>query len=95
MLLLGERYLYGRGVPQNCNQALVYFKAAAEDNNAPAMAHLGGMYSSGECVTMNRVTAFNWFARAQNAQPNDPWLQRNMNMLWRDMTAQERAAINK
>ena len=95
MLLLGERYLYGRGVPQNCNQALVYFKGAAEENNAPAMAHLGAMYASGQCVTLNRVTAFNWFAHAQNAQPSDPWLQRNMNMLWRDMTPQERTAINK
>lgn len=95
MLLLGERYLYGHGVPQNCNQALTYFRGAADENNAPAMAHLGAMYASGQCVTLNRVMAFNWFARAQNAQPSDQWLQRNMNMLWRDMTPQERTAINK
>ena len=95
MLLLGEQYLYGRGVPQSCNQALVYFKSAADEGNAPAMAHLGAMYASGNCVTLNRVTAFQWLARAQNAEPSDQWLQRNMNMLWRDMTPQERAAINR
>ena len=95
MLLLGEKYLYGRGAPQSCNQALVYFKAAADEGNGPAMSHLGAMYASGNCVTLNRVTAFQWLARAQNAEPTDQWLQRNMNMLWRDMTPDERAAINR
>ena len=94
-LVLGENYLYGHGVPQSCNQALTHFRAAAEQKNAPAMAHLGAMYASGNCVPLDRVTAFSWLARAQNIQPTDLWLQRNMNMLWRDMTPEERAAINK
>src|SRR4051812_1028512 len=64
MLLSGERYLYGRGVRQDCNQALIYFRAAAESDNAPAMSHLGAMYASGHCVTPNRVAAYKWFARA-------------------------------
>lgn len=95
MLVLGEKYLYGRGVPQNCNQALVYFRAAAEQANAPAMSHLGAMYSSGQCVTMSRTTAYKWFARAQNADPGNQWREKNMNMLWREMTAQERASVSR
>jgi hypothetical protein len=95
MLLLGEKYLYGRGVSKSCNQAVVYFRAAADEDNAPAMSHLGAMYASGNCVTMNRATAYTWFARAENADPNNQWFTRNLNMLWRDMTPQERAAINR
>jgi TPR repeat protein len=95
MLLLGEKYLYGQGVARNCNQALVYFRAAADEDNAPAMSHLGAMYASGNCVTMNRATAYSWFARAGNADPNNQWLTRNLNMLWRDMTPQERATVNR
>lgn len=94
MLVLGEKYLYGRGVPQNCNQALVYFRAAAEQDNAPAMSHLGAMYASGQCVTMNRATAYSWFARAQNADPGNQWREKNMNMLWREMTPEERASVS-
>jgi len=94
-LLLGEQYLYGRGVPQNCNQALKYFRSAAEQENAPAMSHLGAMYASGNCVTMNRVTAYTWLAKAQNADPSNHWRERNMNMLWRDMTPQERSAVSR
>jgi TPR repeat protein len=95
MLLLGEKYLYGRGVPKSCNQALAYLRAAADAENAPAMSHLGAMYASGNCVAMNRATAYGWFARAENADPNNQWLTRNLNMLWRDMSPQERAAINR
>jgi hypothetical protein len=95
MLLLGEKYLYGQGVAKNCNQAMVYFRAAADENNAPAMSHLGAMYASGNCVAMDRATAYQWFARAENADPGNQWLARNLNMLWRDMTPKERSAINR
>jgi len=95
MLVLGEKFLYGRGVPQNCNQALIYFRAAADQANAPAMSHLGAMYASGNCVSINRATAYSWFARAQNADPGNSWREKNMNMLWRDMTPQERASVSR
>jgi hypothetical protein len=93
MLLSGEKYLYGRGVPKDCNQALIYFKAAAETNNVPAMSHLGAMYTSGNCVTPNRVAAYKWFARASETEPSNQWFSRSLNMLWRDMTPQERASV--
>ncbi len=94
MLLSGEKYLYGRGVPQDCNQALIYLKAAAERENGPAMSHLGAMYASGHCVTANRVVAYRWFSRASEVDHNE-WISRNLNMLWRDMTPQERASVSR
>lgn len=93
MLLAGEKYLYGRGVAQDCDQAVIYLRAAAEEQNAPAMAHLGAMYASGQCVNQDRKAAYSWFARAQLADPKNKWITRNLNMLWRDMSPEQRAAI--
>ena len=93
MLLLGEKYLYGRGVARNCQQAMVYFRAAADENNAPAMSHLGAIYNTGECVPQDRARAYYWLGRAHDADPSNEWITRDMNMLWRDMSTQERASI--
>ena len=95
MLIAGEKYLYGRGVPRDCNQALIYFRAAASEDNGPAMAHLGAMYAAGSCVRIDRATAYSWFVRAQEADPGNEWISRNLNMLWRDMSAQERATVSR
>ncbi len=94
MLQLGENYLYGKGVPRNCQQAKTYFESAARENNAPAMSHLGAMYAAGNCVPMNRRLAYQWFVRASNSDPHNPWIQRSMNMLWRDMSSDERASVS-
>ncbi|HVZ15954.1 MAG TPA: hypothetical protein VG897_02470 [Terriglobales bacterium] len=95
MLQLGEKYLYGRGVPANCQQALVYFRAAAEQNNAPAMAHLGALYNSGQCVKQDRPQAYTWLKHAHDADPSNQWIEHDMNLLWRDMSTQERAGISR
>ncbi len=95
MLLLGEKYLYGQGVSRNCPQAVVYFKAAAERDIAPAMLHLGAIYASGVCVPLDRVTAFHWFRKAQLAEPHNPWIAKNMDILWREMSPQERSQVPK
>jgi hypothetical protein len=95
MLIAGEKYLYGRGVRRDCNQALIYFRAAASEDNGPAMSHLGAMYASGNCVRIDRATAYSWFVRAQEADPGNEWISRNLNMLWRDMSSQERAAVSR
>jgi hypothetical protein len=95
MLVAGEKYLYGRGVRRDCNQALIYLRAAAEEENGPAMSHLGAMYASGNCVKLDRPTAYSWFMRAQQADPDNEWISRNLNMLWRDMSSQERAALSR
>jgi TPR repeat protein len=95
LLQTGERFLYGRGGRRDCNQAVSYFREAAKQYNGPAMTHLGAMYASGNCVQKNRLEAYKWFSRAQEAQPSNQWLGRNMNMLWRQMTPEERASVSR
>lgn len=91
LLTAGEKYLYGRGVPQSCRQALVYFKAAADQDNPGAMSHVAAMYATGQCgVQINRVQAYRWFSRAYELQPRNQYLERNLTMLWREMSTDER-----
>ncbi len=94
LLMLGENYLYGRGVARNCDQALIYMKAAASSRNAKAMGHLGAMYATGNCAPLDRPAAYRWFTLARQADPANPWLESNRQMVWRQMTAaeQDRAA---
>jgi hypothetical protein len=87
----GERYLYGRGVPRNCNQALVNFQAAAKQENPRAMSHLGSLYATGQCVPLDRAQAYQWYSRALAADRSNTYLEHNLNMLWRDMSSTERA----
>ena len=94
-LVTGEKYLYGRGVPQNCQQAVQHFQAAAKQDNAPALAHLGVMSASGQCMKLDRVAAYQWFARAKLADPDNAWLDRSMDMLWASMSHRERNAVLK
>ena len=95
LLVSGEKYLYGRGVSQNCKQAVESFQAAAKQDNAPALTHLGVMSASGHCMKLDRVAAYQWFARAKQVDSNDPWLDRSMDMLWASMSHRERNAVMK
>jgi len=91
----GEKYLYGRGVMTNCDEALKNFQAAADLDNAAAMSHLGTMYASGRCVKFDRVEAYRWFAQAKNLDTDNTWLEASMDMLWKNMSKKERTAILK
>ena len=86
----GEKYLYGRGVARNCNQAVSYFNAAASKQNPQAFSHLGALYATGECVPMDRAVAYAWFRRAYAKEPNNHYFEQNLTMLWREMTPNER-----
>jgi hypothetical protein len=85
-----EKYLYGRGVPQNCDRALVSLRAAADRQNARAESLLGTMYGTGHCVPRDLPNAYRWFALASRQQGDNMWIQRNLEMIWREMTPQER-----
>lgn len=87
----GERYLYGRGVARSCGQALSNFQSAAKQDNPRAMSHLGSLYATGQCVPLDRVQAYQWFSRALAADRSNTYLEHNLNMLWRDMSSDERA----
>ena len=43
----GEAYLYGRGMPENCDEAVKNLKAASAKQNAKARSAFGTMYATG------------------------------------------------
>jgi zinc-ribbon domain len=92
---LADMYVKGDGVPRSCEQAMVLLKTAAEKENAMARTRLASMYSSGICVQRNRVEAYRWLSSALVADPNSDWAQQNRDMLWRQMTPEERTVAEQ
>ena len=86
----GERYLYGNGVPQNCGRAQRNLLTAAQHANAKAETLVGAMYATGHCVTRDLPTAYRWFARALRQDPGNARLARDLEILWKQMTPEER-----
>jgi hypothetical protein len=89
-LLRAQQFLQGRGVPQNCEQGLIYLRAAAQRNEPAAAVQMGALYSAGHCVKQDRVMAYRWFNSAHELQPANQWIQKSMDQLWAQMTQQER-----
>jgi hypothetical protein len=90
-LVQAQNYLQGRGgVRQNCDQGLIYLKAATQNNEPAAAVQMGALYASGHCVQQDRVTAYRWFNSAHELDPANPWIQTNLDQLWAQMTPQER-----
>jgi hypothetical protein len=89
-LLKAQQYLQGRGVRQNCEQGLVYLRAATQQNDPAAAVQMGALYASGHCVTQDRVMAYRWFNSAHELDPGNQWIQTDLEQLWARMTPQER-----
>ncbi len=90
---LADMYAKGDGVPRSCEQALVLLKTAATKQNAVARNRLASMYGSGTCVPRDRVEAYRWLSSALDANPNSDWARQNRDLLWRQMTPEERGSI--
>jgi len=86
----GEAYLYGRGAPENCNEAVKYLKAASAKSNAKARSTFGTMYATGHCVPRDLPTSYLWFAMALRADPNNQILEKDLSAVWNQMTPPER-----
>jgi Double zinc ribbon len=89
-LLRAQQFLHGRGVDQNCEQGLLYLRAAAQKNEPAAAVQMGALYASGQCVKQDRVMAYRWFNSAHELQPANQWILRNMDQVWGQMNEQER-----
>jgi len=90
-IVLGEQYLYGRnGIPQNCERGLRYIKAAADQSNPKAMITMGALYATGHCLSRDLPTAYRYFALALRVDPENGPLRQNVDMVWKQMTAEER-----
>jgi hypothetical protein len=85
-----ERYIYGRGVAQDCDRGLRLLKPAAEQSNVKAMISLGALYSTGSCTPRDLPTAYRWFALALHREPDNQALQNDLQKLWSQMTQPER-----
>ena len=85
-----ERYIYGRGVRQDCEHGMHLLKPAAEQSNPKAMISLGALYSTGTCMPRDLPTAYRWFALALHKQPDNQALQDDLQKLWSRMTQPER-----
>jgi len=87
---MGERYLYGRGVPQDCTRGLRYVKPAADQANPKAMITMGALYATGHCLSRDLPTAYRFFALALRKDPENGPLKQNAQMVWAQMTDAER-----
>ena len=86
----GEAYLYGRGMPENCNEAIRNLKDSAAKQNAKARSTFGTMYATGHCVPRDLPTSYSWFAQALRADPNNQILEKDLTAVWNQMTPPER-----
>jgi hypothetical protein len=89
-LVRAQQYIRGTGVQQNCEQGLLYLRAATDKSDPGAAIQMAALYSSGICVKQDRVMAYRWFNSAHELQPANVWIQRNMDQLWAQMSTQER-----
>lgn len=88
----GEKYLYGDGVTQNCARARKDLTTAAKKANAKAQSLLGAMYATGHCVNRDLPSAYRWFAKALHQDPANKRVQQDLEVLWRQMSSDERQA---
>ena len=92
---LANMYIKGDGVPRSCEQAMVLLKTAAAKENAPARNRLGSMYATGTCVPANRIEAYRWYSSSLAANPDSDWTQQTRDLIWRQMTPDERAQAQR
>lgn len=77
---LGQMYEYGRGVPQDYQEALKHYTTAAERGLAQAEYSIGLLYEHGRGVEANATTAADWYNRA--SEKGDTWAMNNLAMLF-------------
>ncbi len=90
-LVRAQQYIRGTGgVQQNCEQGMLYLRAATDKSDPGAAIQMAALYSSGLCVKQDLVMAYRWFNSAHELQPANMWIQKNMDQLWAQMSSQER-----
>jgi TPR repeat protein len=72
--LLGEMYLYGRGVARDYQAARKWLEAAAKDGRADALYNLGAIYDKALGVDRDARRAMEWFTLAADQRDADAQL---------------------
>ena len=83
----GVMHATGHGQPQNDDEALKWFRLAAEGGHVLAQCNLGVLYASGRGVPQDDVRAWAWFAIS--ASQGDKTGRRNGEIIASSMTSQE------
>ena len=79
-LLLGNMYLYGRGVPRDYRAAREWLEVAASQGHAEALFNLGAIYDKALGVERDVPLAIRWFTLA--ADQRDPDAQLNLALFY-------------
>jgi len=90
-----QKFIYGRGVKQDCDRGLRILKPAAAQANPRAMIEMGALYSAGLCTPRDLPTAYRWFALALRKDPDNQAVQTDLQKLWGEMTQPERQLAMK
>jgi hypothetical protein len=85
-----QKYIYGKGVKQDCDRGMRLLKPEADRSNPKAMTEMGALYSAGLCTPHDLPTAYRWFALALRKDPDNQALQGDLQKLWGEMTQPER-----
>jgi hypothetical protein len=85
-----QKYIYGRGVTQDCDRGMRLLKPATDAANPAAMSAMGALYSAGLCTPHDLPTAYRWFALALRKDPDNMAVQTDLQKLWGEMTQPER-----
>lgn len=92
-IALANKYLEGKGVARDCDEAIALLEAAAANSNVRARNRLAGLYATGACVQRDRVQAYRWLRSALASDPQNEWARQNLDLTWRQMTQEERGAF--
>ena len=90
---LGVMYDNGRGVPQNCAEAVKWYRLAAEQGNASAQNNLGSMYENGQGLPQNYAEAYFWFILA--AASGDELAKKGRNLVAERLSKQQIGEVQK
>lgn len=70
---LGERYCEGRGVPQNYEKGIEWYRIAAEKGSGTAQIKLGDLYFNGLGVPRDCAEAARWYGRVEESSTLYPY----------------------
>jgi TPR repeat protein len=82
MVLLGDCYEEGIGVPQDYALAMKWYRLAADAGNPAAMENLGMLHDDGRGVSQDHAEAMKWYRKA--ADVGHPSAMNNIGDLYQD-----------
>jgi TPR repeat protein len=62
--LTGRKYFLGKGVPEDCAEAVKWYRMAAERGHADAQRILGMIYKNGDYLEKDYTEAVKWYRKA-------------------------------